>query len=140
MASKNELRQLRSELLAARALNDQLGQEVVVSRLLIGRLCQWLNFPVGVLESSTESPTMTLLIKTPAGWLRFITPTEMAYGTWEHLPETVDRGDEPDPHELRKRMLMMINGTLVYALRTEHVEPEEEEETTDVGTSGETNG
>jgi hypothetical protein len=69
--------------------------------LAFARLASWLEFPVGVLETDTNSSVYTLLVRLPMATLRRRIPRKFFHGYWHHLEllkdETVvdaDRADE----------------------------------------------
>lgn len=101
-----------------------LERENTRLKMLCGRLAEWLGLPVGTLESSTELPTMTLLIEFPNGVVHFPLDKRYAQGIW-HQFNGYD--DEPMSDMVELRLNQLISGTLVRTLRTYFVTKEDEE-------------
>lgn len=112
----------RSMSLAMR--NALLERENARLKMLCARFAEWLYFPTGTLEDSTNADKMTLVIKTPSGVIHLPVERQHSFGIWHQYG---DEDDDPSREVQDLRISQLIAGVLVRTLKTYWVTPEDKE-------------
>lgn len=85
--------------------------------LALARLADWLDFPVGVLETDTNARAYTFIIKSPTGIIARRVPRSEMEGVWPHIELGLDE-KIPLPMEQDQSLRRIIRGRLVKTVHT----------------------
>lgn len=85
--------------------------------LAFARLADWLEFPVGVLETDPNARAFTFVIKSPTGLISRRIPRSEMEGVWQHIELDPDQ-KIPLPMEQDQSIRRIIRGRLVKTVHT----------------------